>query len=225
MRNHIIIGLTFFLVALHGCASRSVVVNYAQLQIPAEINLKLDSGENITGIAIKKSVESLTIRKSTSSQELEINRNKIVEIKKLNSIFDEKGSLIPQQEINDLKNGKNSLIYTISGGAFSFGGSLLISSFALRSSDTEFKIVNPISIAGGILGVVLFNRIGNHRDYEMAVDRAKENRKLLVEQQLKIEQNKIKKIQEQIRIEQDAKAKLEEERKKLENKLKKKKNR
>lgn len=98
MRNHIIIGLTFFLVALHGCTNRSVVVNYAQLQIPAEINLKLDSGENITGIAIKKSVESLTVRKSTNSQELEINRNKIVEIKKLNSIFDEKGSLIPHKK-------------------------------------------------------------------------------------------------------------------------------
>lgn len=225
LRKQLSIGLfILFQIVIHGCANRSVVVNYSQLQVPAEINLKLDNGEKITGIAIKKSNDAITLQKAKSEQELEIKRNQVAEIKRYESILDEKGNLISQQEIRGLKKNKMSTIYTLGGGAISFGGGLLISSLVYRNSDKEFKITNPISIGSGILGAILFNRIGSHRDYEMAVDQAKENRKQLAENQLKKERSKAATIQEQIKAELRARAEIEAEKKKLEKKLKKKKN-
>ena len=215
--------LIVFFIVLQSCASRTVVINYSQLQVPSEIKLKLENGELVEGIAIKKSSESIILQKEIS-EELEIKRNSITEIKKFDLVLDEKGNLVSQKEILGMKNNKSATIYTLSGGALSFGGSLLISSLASRASDNEFNMANPISIGGGILGPILFNRIGNKRDFEMAIDRVKESRKQVAEQQIKEERGRLDKIQQQIKTEKAAKAKLEEERKKLEAALKKKKN-
>ncbi len=215
--------LIIFLIILQSCANRTIVVNYSQLQVPSEIKLKLENGDLIEGIAIKKSSESIILQKAIS-EEIEIKRNSIAEIKKFDLVLDVQGNLVSQKEILGVKNNKSATIYTLLGGALSFGGSLLISSMASRGSDSEFNIANPISISGGILGAILFNRIGNKRDYDVAIEQVKEGRKHLAEHQLQEGQGRLDKIQQQIKIEKTAKAKLEEERKELETALKKKKN-
>jgi len=137
--------------------------------------------------------------------------------------YDESGRVITEEEIAKEKNNKNATIYTIGGGALSFGASLFISSMVYRGTDEDFKVLNPISIGGGVLGTGILFWQGRKRDRMLAIERIKDKRQVVANEEL--DQKKAEKEQLQKKLDElkKEKARVEAEKKKIEEQLKKKK--
>lgn len=213
-----VIGLIF----LTNCAAHKTV-QYQQLQIPSEIVLKLSNGETLEGIAVEKSGGGLQLRTGETAETISVLPSHIKKIRMYPPIHDERGQLISIREISLNRNSRYTAIYSLGGAFMSFGLGLLGSSIISRSSDSDFKVFNPISIGAGVAGLILFNRLGSKRDYRFAVERVKDHRKLYAEKQLEDEQKRKADLQKEIDAIQNEKTRLEEEKKDLEQKLKKKK--
>lgn len=137
--------------------------------------------------------------------------------------YDEKGDLITREEINQEKNDKNAVIYTLGGGALSFGASLFISSMVYRGGDKEFKVINPISVGGGLLGTGFLYLQGRKRDRMLAIERIKDRRKLTAEKELKEKQAERELLKKKVEELKKEKARIEAEKRRMQEQLQKKK--
>jgi len=137
--------------------------------------------------------------------------------------YDESGRIIAEEEITKEKNNNNAMIYTIGGGALSFGTSLFLSSLVYRGTDDDFKVVNPISIGGGVVGTAFLFWQGKKRDRMLAIERIKDQRKFAAESELESKQVEKTQLQKQLEEVKKEKARIDAEKKKIEEQLKKKK--
>ncbi len=216
----IAIGL-MILIFQSGCAKRTLVP-YDDLRVPTEIKMKMLNGKQAEMVALQKTPEKLLVRVPEGTAETEIDRAQITKIYVYHSEYDESGNIITRAEIAKEKNNKNAYLYTIGGSVLSFGASLFLSSVIYRGmKDQEFKVINPISVGGGVLGTLILNWQGRKRDRMLAVERIKDRRKIEAEKLLHEKQSEREQLQKQIEEMEKEKARAEAEKKRLEEKLKK----
>ena len=202
-----------------GCAKRTLVP-YDDLRVPSEIKMKMLNGKQAEMVALQKTPEKLIVRVPEGTKVSEINRAQIAEIYVYRSEYDENGGIITRAEIVQEKNHQNAYLYTLGGGVLSFGASLFLSSVIYRGmKDPEFKVINPISVGGGVLGTLILNWQGRKRDRMQAIERIKDQRKVAGEKILQEKHNKREQLQKQIEEMEKEKARVEAEKKRLEEKL------
>jgi hypothetical protein len=125
-------------------------------------------------------------------------------------MVDEVGKPVTKEEIKQRSTHKNFWLYTIGGGALSFGASFFAGALVDRNgSGDEHTTLWIITGAGTALGTALFAHNGSVRDFNIALEAVKDSRKETANQGIVDEQKR----QEQIAAE---KKKLEDERKKQE---------
>jgi hypothetical protein len=123
-------------------------------------------------------------------------------------MVDEVGKPVSKEEVKQRRAQKNFWLYTIGGGALSFGASFFAGALIDRNSN-DHTMLWVITGAGTALGTALFAHNGSVRDFNTAVEAVKDSRKETANQGIVEEQKR----QEQIAAE---KKKLEEERNKQE---------
>lgn len=126
------------------------------------------------------------------------------------ALVDEKGQALSANEVAQKKTKKNFALYTIGGGALSFGASFFLGSMVHRSTNSDDRTALwAITGAGTVIGTVLFAHNGNVRDFNHAVEIVKDSRQQGIEQDIEKEREK----QETLTAERK---KLEDERKRQE---------
>lgn len=126
------------------------------------------------------------------------------------AMVDDRGQPITNQEVAAKKSNKNLWLYTLGGGALSFGASFFVGSMVERNAETENRTALwAITGAGTVLGTVLFAHTGRVRDFNQAVEMVKDERQGALARDIETEKQK----QERILAERK---KLEDERKKQE---------
>jgi len=124
-------------------------------------------------------------------------------------MIDEVGKPLTKDEINQKRTSKNFLLFTVGGGALSFGASFFAGALIDRDANSDHTKLWAITGAGTVLGTVLFAHNGRVRDFNVAVESVKDSRKESASGDITQEQAKQKQIAEE-------KQKLEDERKKQE---------
>jgi hypothetical protein len=125
-------------------------------------------------------------------------------------MVDEVGKPVTKEEVKQRRTQKNFWLYTIGGGALSFGASFFAGALVDRSGNSDnHTTLWIITGAGTALGTALFAHNGGVRDFNIAVEAVKDSRKETANQEIVEEQKR----QEQIAAE---KQKLDDERKKQE---------
>lgn len=126
------------------------------------------------------------------------------------ALVDEKNQPITKEEVAAKKTSKNFMLYTVGGGALSFGASFFVGSMVHRSTNSDDRTVLwAITGAGTVIGTALFAHSGKVRDYNHAVEAVKDSR------QEGIQENIAKEKQKQDTL-ADERKKLDDERKKQE---------
>lgn len=126
------------------------------------------------------------------------------------AMVDDRGQAITQQEVDAKKSNKNFLLYTLGGGALSFGASFFVGSMVERNAESENRTALwAITGAGTVIGTVLFAHTGRVRDFNLAVDMVKDERQGALTKDIETEKQKQDRITAERR-------KLEEDRKKQE---------
>ena len=126
------------------------------------------------------------------------------------ALVDEKNQPITKAEVATKKTNKNFMLYTVGGGALSFGVSFFVGSMIHRSTNSEDRTALwAITGAGTALGTALFAHNGKIRDFNHAVEAVKDSR------QEGIHDNIVKEKHKQDTLAEERK-KLDDERKKQE---------
>ncbi|MFQ5631332.1 MAG: hypothetical protein ACE5I1_21375 [bacterium] len=137
---------------------------------------------------------------------------------------DDSGQPIPPKAIQAKKSNSNFVLYAIGGGALSFGASFFLGSLVDRAADNENNTALWLTAGiGTAIGIAYFAHAGKTRDHNLAVLAAREDRKTNIAQKLTTEKEKRQKIEEEKRQLLMEREKQEAERKKILEKLKKKK--
>ncbi len=125
-------------------------------------------------------------------------------------MVDEVGKPVTEDEVKQRRTSKNFWLYTIGGGALSFGASFFVGALIDRNTSSDDQTTLWIVTgAGTALGTALFAHNGSVRDFNIALEAVKDSRKEMASQGIVEEQKR----QEQLAEE---KKKLEEERKRQE---------
>ena len=125
-------------------------------------------------------------------------------------MVDEAGKPVTKAEIEQRRSNKNFWLFTIGGGALSFGASFFAGALVDRNaSDDDHKALWIVTGVGTVIGTALFAHSGRVRDFNLAVEEVKETRKEGAGQLIVEEQKRQKKLASE-------KKKLEDERKKQE---------
>jgi hypothetical protein len=124
-------------------------------------------------------------------------------------MMDEVGKPLTKGEIDQKRSNKNFWLFTVGGGALSFGASFFAGALIDRDANSDHTKLWAITGAGTVLGTGLFAHNGRVRDYNLAIEAVKDSRKESANSDITQEQEKQKQIAEE-------KRKLEEERKKQE---------
>jgi|Deesub1362B_J571_1020462.scaffolds.fasta_scaffold06673_3 hypothetical protein len=216
--------LLFFLggILLFSGCSRYVVVSYDQLKVPSEVRLTMRQGQTLAGVVQEKKGDTLQLAVRGTLQQ--IAAADVSRIEMLPPVYDEGGGLITETEIARANTHRRTWFYTIGGGALSFGTSLFLSSLYYRNQkDKEFSVINPFSVAGGVLGMILFNRIGAKRDRLFAIEKIRDQRKLEAQRLLEEKRKERERLMKELEALKKEKERIEQEKKKLQEKMKKKK--
>jgi hypothetical protein len=121
-------------------------------------------------------------------------------------MVDEMGKPVAKTEIDQKRSTKNFWLFTIGGGALSFGASFFAGSLVDRSGNSDnHTALWIVTGTGTLLGTALFAHTGSVRDFNLALEAVKESRKEMVNQRIVEEQKR----QEELATE---KRRLEEER-------------
>jgi len=140
-------------------------------------------------------------------------------------VYDEGGRKITEEEIQRHRGHKNFWLYTLGGGAMSFGVSFFLGSLIDRSAgDHNSGALWATTGVGTALGTTLFAVSGGRRDRNAAIEAVKDERKARAAEELKAQQSKQSKIQSELEKEREALEKQEQERQRLMQELEKKKN-
>ncbi len=135
---------------------------------------------------------------------------------------DDAGKPISEQEVSAKKSNKNFLLFTIGGGALSFGASFFIGSLIDRGADSANQSALWITTGiGTAAGLLYFAHQGKVRDFNYAIEEIKAERIKSVASELDKERQRRAMIEKQKRELIEARKRQEAERRKLLEKLKK----
>ncbi len=124
-------------------------------------------------------------------------------------MMDEAGKPLTKTEVAQKRTNKNFLLFTVGGGALSFGASFFAGALIDRDANSDHTKLWAITGAGTVIGTALFAHNGRVRDHNLAVEAVKDSRKESASGDITQEQERQKQLA-------DEKQKLEEERKKQE---------
>ncbi len=223
-RFFLLISVVLVAFTLTQCA-KTIPVSFDAANSNQEVKLTLKSGHSIVGIITKKEAKALTILNEETGQKRTLQKEQIASIEKLPAEYDEAGNVISRAEIKKARKNKNLVLYSLGGTALSFGTSLFLSSLVYRAesdSDKTFRVVNPLSIGGTLLGAGVFSYLGHRRDTQMALESIKDRRKKMAEHKLKEEMTHKKQLELELKRLKQQKEKAERERQRLLKELKKK---
>ena len=132
------------------------------------------------------------------------------------ALRDEVNQPITENEVKAKKSSKNLLLYSLGGGALSFGASFFAGSMVDRGLDSDSRTALwVITGAGTLAGTAVFAHTGSVRDFNQAVEAVKDDRKELVDQQILGEKKKQENLTTQRKKLEDERKRQEMEREKL----------
>jgi hypothetical protein len=137
-------------------------------------------------------------------------------------MLDEAGKPLTKEEINQKRTSKNFWLFTVGGGALSFGASFFAGAIIDRDASSDHKKLWAITGAGSVIGTVLFAHNGRVRDYNLAVEAVKDSRKESASSDITQEQEKQKQLAEEKKKLEDERKKQEAERERLMEEIRKK---
>ena len=140
-------------------------------------------------------------------------------------VYDEAGKPISESEIGQHQTSKSFALYTIAGGALSFGGSFFLSTLINRGLDKsqgspELWVATGV---GTLAGSIFFASQGSRRDRNNAIEAAKDERKAKAAKQLITEKSKQERVDKELKDLKSLRESQEAEKAKLKEKIKKKK--
>jgi hypothetical protein len=139
-------------------------------------------------------------------------------------VYDEANNPITEREIRYYQNNNNFVLYTLGGGALSFGASFFIGTLVDRAMDNSDNVALWATTgAGTLIGTLVFANQGKKRDRNQAIEYIKDKRKRKAAEKLTQERARQQKIEEEISALEKLKQQQEAERKKLLEEVKKKK--
>ena len=222
MKRISLLAMVFVTALLLTQCAKNIPVAFDAVNSNQEVKLHLKSGKSIVGVITKKEATSLKILNEETGKEQTFQKADVSSIEKLAGEYDEAGNVISRAEIKKARTNKNLVLYSIGGTALSFGTSLFLSSVISRATSDSFRVVNPISIGGTVLGAGFFSYLGHKRDTRMAIEKIKDQRKQKAEKKLQKELTHKKQLEMELQRLKQEKEKAEKERQRLLKELKKK---
>jgi len=159
-----------------GC-SRQLAFRADEVLIDQTVSVRLTSGQSVTGEVVAKEPGALVI-KDRDGQSWEAQTNAIEKISGPPSVLDAAGAVIPEREIQAHKNGKNALLFSISGGILSLGTSFFLSRMVSRALGDEDRdaVLYSGTATGAAAGALLFSRLGANKDRQQAIQQIRRER-------------------------------------------------
>jgi len=219
----IVTAAIFFLA----CSSwKTVSVNEIAPKNLVEITLA--SGQTVQGEILATESQQIVIK--IKEKTYKVDRNNIASVRTKPAIYDEQGEIITEDDISRIKTHKQMTLFTIGGGALSFGASFFIGSMVQRSlldDDTNSAPRIAITAIGTVLGSTFFAITGNKRDRNTAIEiirdlRASKTENTIVDEKTRREEIN-KELNQLIKDRKAQEAEIEALKKKIEANKKKKK--
>jgi len=126
------------------------------------------------------------------------------------AMVDDRGQAISKSEVAAKKSNKNFWLYTVGGGALSFGASFFVGSMVERNAESDSRTALwAITGVGTVVGTILFANTGRVHDFNQAVEAVKDDHQGVISKDIETEKQKQDRIA-------DERRKLDNERKKQE---------
>ncbi|MFQ5824031.1 MAG: hypothetical protein ACE5JB_08255 [bacterium] len=138
-------------------------------------------------------------------------------------VYDEARRPITEHEIQQHQSNKNFVLYTLGGGAVSFGVSFFLGTLIERSvndSNDDLALWSTTG-AGTLIGTILFAKHGKNRDRNQAIEIIKEERRKEAAKELTNKKRKRQKLEEDLKALEKIRQQQEVEKKRLLEKIKK----
>jgi hypothetical protein len=136
------------------------------------------------------------------------------------ALVDDKGQAISRNEVAAKKSSRNLWLYTLGGGALSFGASFFVGSMVDRGLDSEdHTALWAITAVGTVAGTAIFVHNGNVRDFNQAVEAVKDDRQGKLGNEIAEEKKKQDALAEERRKLEDERKRQEMEREELLKKI------
>ncbi|MFQ5864434.1 MAG: hypothetical protein ACE5IW_04300 [bacterium] len=141
-------------------------------------------------------------------------------------VYDEARKPITEQEIQKYQTNKNFTLYTVGGGALSFGASFFLGTLIKRGLDgsTGDAALWATTGTGTLIGTILFAGHGKNRDRNQAIEAIKEKRKKDAAKKLTEEKLRQQKLEDELKALETIRQQQEAEKKRLLEELEKRKN-
>ena len=204
--------VSFSLIVMSGCGSNQVLLKVNELEKKQSVNLKLRTGEKVSGEVFSLDAETITIvddnEKAWRAKKVDIT-NAVGPI----PIYDSNENIVSEKEIAKNMDSSNRMLFAISGGLLSAGASFFTSSMVSRGAGEESQdgVTYGGTAAGTILGSYLFYRAGANKDRQKAVQQVSGS-----SDDPKIRAEKIKQAKIQAELEQLSQEREQQEKELLE---------
>lgn len=159
-----LIVFIFALAGLTGCAKRSYII-FEEAKPSNYVEIILLNGQKIQGTVIKSEPHQLVLLAGRNNA-VSVPKNTIRLIRRKPPVYDQFGRGISEEEIESVKTGKNTVIYSLGGGVLSFGSSFFLGSMLGKESG---KVLIATTLGFGTLGTFLFYRAGRAMDRREAI--------------------------------------------------------
>ncbi|MBN2093207.1 hypothetical protein JW964_26525 [candidate division KSB1 bacterium] len=173
----IIIISMFF---LSGCVKK-IPVSYNSLESGTYVYIALSSGESIKGEIEKIEDNTMVVRLCDDmTRTRKIVRSEIMEIRKRPTVYDEGKKVIPESSIKKYQKNINKWLFTIGGGALSFGITFFVTANILHETEDGAQGA-PLWVPTGLgtlIGGTVFRFQGSRLDRHNAIEQIKEERKV-----------------------------------------------
>jgi len=218
MWKHIAVYMIVTGLVISGCAKK-IPVAYDNMEVGSYAYVVLTSGETIKGEIKSIDEDRLIISPWENHQGIKINRQDIINIKQKPGVYDEGHKIIPESEIKRNVLSTNKWLFTLGGGALSFGISFFLTANILHhsSENAEGTALWAPTAGATLLGSVFFGIQGHKLDRKGAVEYIKEQRKVAAIQEMNSAKKKRQQVEKQI---EEVKADREKQNKEINDILK-----
>jgi uncharacterized protein YlxW (UPF0749 family) len=132
------------------------------------------------------------------------------------ALKDDTGQPIKRSEVEAKKTDNNFWLYTLGGGALSFGASFFAGAMIERGVESEDRAVLwSVTGVGTVVGTLIFAHNGKVRDYNLAVEAVKDSRQQELGKKIKGEQQRQETLSTERKRLEDERKRQEAERAKL----------
>jgi hypothetical protein len=205
--------VVIFLFLFSGCAKR-IPLNYNNLESGTYVYISLSSGESIRGEIEKIEDKEIVVRPwDDMARTRKLVRSEIMEISKKPAIYDEGKKVIPESEIKKYQKNLNKWLFTIGGGALSFGVTFFLAANILHETDDGAQgtaLWVPTGL-GTVIGGTIFRFQGGRLDRHNAIEQIKEERKVAAIKEMNSTKKKRSVVEKELKDVKDDREKQNQE--------------